>query len=366
MKNILFVSSVNLKNPMRGTPLRIYNFLQQIGKENNLFICCQDIDDHLKKNFIFYPQYRGIKKIKYFLDIIKDKKIDIVFVATETGIKLPIILKIFTNIKIAIDLHGLSFEELYYKKAISWGKKIYLELMIRFYLCFYDLIFVAADNLKIYYKFLEKKISVIYGGVNLSEFPYNFFTHDEQYLIVGYMGNSRPYQGLDYLLTALQKIKENKIFPFRLNLVLSGEKETEVKEKLISHDLIDEANLNLDVAHSLVNDIINKSDVLVIPRPSISVTEYAFPSKLPEYLATGIPIIISAVGPVNYMFQDNSCCIIVKTDDVENNLKQALTDFSHLSLAERKNIGLNAFQYANNNLTWEVIGKKINKDLTNL
>ena len=62
MKNILFVSGVNLKNPMRGTPLRIYNFLQQINKESNLFICCQDIDDHLKKNFIFYPEGHGFDK----------------------------------------------------------------------------------------------------------------------------------------------------------------------------------------------------------------------------------------------------------------------------------------------------------------
>lgn len=210
MKNILFISNVSLKNPIRGTPLRIYNFLIQIKSNHKLFICAKDVPVELSDYFMFYPGGSAFKRLFYFLNFIKKNKIDVVFTATETGIKLPIFLKAFSGVKIAIDLHGLYGEELYFKGAISNFRRFFYDKFVKFCLNFYDLIFVVSKKLADYYKKTSSRIEVVYGGVNLKNAAGS--RASPPVFTIGYMGNARPYQGLDYLLDAAKNIKDKNLF----------------------------------------------------------------------------------------------------------------------------------------------------------
>ena len=67
-------------------------------------------------------------------------------------------------------MHGLYFEEWYYRGSIGKFKKFFYEWRGRFYLTFYDLIFTVSATLKDYYKRTNKNIEVIYGGVDLEKF----------------------------------------------------------------------------------------------------------------------------------------------------------------------------------------------------
>jgi len=176
----------------------------------------------------------------------------------------------------------------------------------------------------------------------------------------------RSYQGLDLLLKAVKNIKNKNLFPLKLNLVVSG-KESKIKKIIHKYNLGNEVNLNCNIRHNNVNYIINNSDVLVIPRPgNIKITEYAYPSKLPEYLATGIVTIITDVGPVKELLNNSNSCIIINTNNIIEDLEKSLEKVYNMDYKSRKIIGKSAIKFVNNSLTWNILGKKINKHLREL
>ena len=366
MKKVLFVTNSKLKDSKRGTPLRIVNFIKQIRRENDVVVCADSFDDNDEIVFLKYPSELGtIKKLFYFINFIKKNKIDLVFTVTEIGIRLPVLIRVFTCVKILIDLHGLYYEELFYAKKISKAKKIIKEYEVKLLLPFYDKIFVVSEKLKKYYQKNEKKIVVISGGANINKFKNNTIVKKSNIVTIGYMGNTRLYQGLNLLLKALENIKKENKFDFKLNLVLSGEIDY-VFKKLKKINIFEDSIINCNVSHEEVYDIILVSDVLIIPRPKIKMTEYAFPSKFPEYLLTGVPVIVTDVGPIKNVVRGQKICFIVDTDDIVKNIEKALLKFKGLSVDERERMGKRAREFVENNLTWNKMGDIVNKNINNL
>lgn len=364
MKNILFIADVSLKNPIKGTPLRMLNLITQISKENNVFICSRDVRGNIKDKFYLYPSGNILKRLIYFLKIIQTQKIDIVFANTDIEIRPAVFMKLFSKVKIVIDLHGLYAEELYYEGLIGNLKRFIIDRMIRFLLRFYDLIFVACDNLREYYRCVNKNIEIIYNGVNLKDFyprrdlrP-NIFT-------IGYTGNLKSYQGFEYLLRSLKNIKNKNLFKFRLNIIISSGA-AQIENLLKNYDLFAETDVQFKLDHDKINEVINQSNVLVVPRPSLKITEYAYPSKLPEYMLTGIPVITTNVGPVQTMLGECGCCIIINSDNIVNDLEEALIEVYRMDEGQRDLLGIRAVDFVKNNLTWDVLGRKLNQYLFNL
>jgi len=365
MKRLLFIASGPLKRPVKGTPLRIYYFLQQIKKEHQLFVCAQDMDDDRDIHFFRYPTDSKLNVIFYFIKLVKQNKIDVILITSELGIKLPIILKLFCRVKIVIDLHGLYFEEWYYQGLISGFKKFLYEWKGKFYLSSYDLIFTVSETLKNYYKNINSNIEVVYGGVDLKKFKRIIKSADPDIFTIGYAGNYQKYQGLDYILEAAKNIKEKKLFKFKLNLVLSGD-ENKMRQILKDYNLSDETVLHLNVEHTRVNKILANSDILIISRPNIKMTKYAYPSKLPEFLATGLPTIVTNVGPVAELFVNNDCCIVIDYNNISRDLENAIVILQKMSREERNNIGNKARKFVRNRLTWNSLGLNINKCIDSL
>jgi len=113
MKNILFIANGPLKDPLKGTPIRIYNFLYQIAKDHRLVVCADNMDNIDGVIFKPYPRFSKFKSLLYIIKLIKEEKIDIILITSELLLPVIIILKFLTGVKIAIDLHGLYFEEWY-------------------------------------------------------------------------------------------------------------------------------------------------------------------------------------------------------------------------------------------------------------
>jgi len=224
MKNVLFIARVSLKDPNRGTPLRIYNFLLQIKKRHNLFVMVDDVRESDGFNYLSLGRLSQVNKIKAIGKIIRENKIDIVMTATESTIKLPVILKLLYRVKIAVDIHGVLADELYFFKKISLVKKYWIAFKIRFWLMFYNHFFAVSQSLVNHYSLFRNKGTVIYGGVNLEEFPQAQLKTSDT-LTIGYTGNARNYQGLSFLLLAASKLALNNDANCRLNLVLSNKED---------------------------------------------------------------------------------------------------------------------------------------------
>ena len=362
---IMVITSCSLNNPNKGTPLRIKNIVKQLSKCHEVTVCAKGCEPGVGSDFIEWPNKGGgINRLIFFLRYLKKEKIRLIFTATETSIKLLVFLKLLCKVRIVIDLHGLYFEELYYFNRIGKIRKIYMEIASKFYLFFYDQIFVVSDSLKDYYKKINKNIAVIYGGVDLSVIKRKQkWRHGGEVLSVGYMGNAKTYQGLEYLLEALKKFNKNNETHLELNLVLSGDA-SHVASVLRGYNLNKWAVIHSNVDHKRVSGIINKSDILVIPRPSIKMTEYAYPSKLPEYLGTGVPIIVTDVGPVARLLKGSKCCFLISSDNIADGIYEQLLAYSNMKLTERKKMGQKSISFVENNLTWDVLGKQINEIIT--
>lgn len=346
---ILFITSASLKDLKRGTPIRIFNFIEQLKKENDVSV------------YESVPLNRKFEQLKKFRGIIKITKPDIVMTATDVDISLPFWLKILTGVKIGIDLHGLASAEMYFHGHMGKLKSWLFQQKINFQIRFYDLVYVVSPKLLDYYGKNIKRGVVIYGGVTDNEFfqtnisPPSVFT-------IGYTGNSNPYQGIDIVLETASLIRQQNLFLFRLNLILSNG-ENEIKERLDKLNLLDITEINFKISHSEVPNKIARSSVLVVARPSLLMTEYAYPSKLPEYLATGIPVITTDVGPIPFLFKGENCIIIIPSQNIKIELINKLVELQSMSEQERLGIGQRGRDFVEKKLTWNKLGQIINESL---
>ncbi len=363
MKKILLITSESIRDPKRGTPIRILNFVRQISREHQLFVSASEVDDGLAIRFVPNQGKRGPALFKELRSLIRREGIEVVLTTTDINIVLPIFLKIFTRVKIAIDLHGLYAQELFDQGHAGRVKSALISLRTKICLRMYNLIFIVSPKLKSYYQGVKKPMKVIYGGVDENSFHAADASLVPSIFTIGYTGNAKPYQGVDHILAAASRIKKNGLFPFRLNLIMSSGR-NELESKLKELDLDEVTDFHSKVPHDEVNALISRSSVLIIPRPSLPMTEYAYPSKLPEYLATGVPVIITDVGPVTELLGGRNCCIIVSASDISNGIEKALIRFHALSAAERKTLGDNAVGLVKSRLTWDILGREINGSLS--
>jgi glycosyltransferase involved in cell wall biosynthesis len=361
MRRVLFVNDMPLAHLRRGTPICLHHLLREIRKYHELTICANNVSDEFEDIFIQYPKCNLWGRIAFLKKVIQERNIDTVFTGTEINIKLPIILKIITGVKIAIDLHGLYNEELYFAGKISWFKKQWLNFEVYSFLLFYDRIFTVSKKLSNHYNLLKRRRVVIYGGLDIADFPEKPFSEPDVFTI-GYMGNPRPYQGLDELLEAAHSLKIKSEFPFSINLILSETNE-HVQSKIADLDLKEETTLIVNVPQKEAFAEILKSSVLVIPRPKIKVTDYAFPSKLPEFLYTGHPTILTNVGPVSEFEGIERFAEVIPSVNIHENLTSSLVKMKTLGKEARERMGKHARMFVSNELTWQKIGLKASRAL---
>ena len=232
MKKILFITGESLENPMRGTPIRIYHILLELRKFHQVVVSSPSIKPGLGIFFESYPAGGLWNKIRYFKQLIRKHGVSVVFTSTDIGIGIPVMLKLFSGVKIVADIHGLYAEEMYFQGLMPKWKSILVDLKTKFCLRFYDLVFVVSEKLKEYYRRTAKRIEVLYGGIDPALFKDPSRAEPEIFTI-GYTGNAKSYQGWDTMLEAAENIKKKNLFPFRLNLVMSSGR-GEVEEKLKS------------------------------------------------------------------------------------------------------------------------------------
>jgi len=61
---------------------------------------------------------------------------------------------------------------------------------------------------------------------------------------------------------------------------------------------------------------LGNASVLALARPSSIQAEYGFPTKLPEYLATGRPVLVTKVGDIPQYLTDGEDAYLVEPDDI--------------------------------------------------
>ena len=359
MSRILFLLDIELEDPKRGTPLHICATFREFKKEHTLYICAASVPEEFQREFIPYPRERGFSKLRALRRVVLEHNITHVYTVSQSGLFAPVILKYLCGVQVAVELHGVNYDELYAAKWIGIFRYYYMKYKVWFLLHFYDTVFVMSTRLRDTYLPMSKHWTLVRGGVDMSEIVDAPSAPPTGKFIIGYMGNARPYQGLPYLIEAATLARADGI-PLALNLVVSGDIAA-IRALIAQKGLLEVTMLHHDVSHAEAYRLIANSSVLVLPRADDSITRYAFPGKLAEYLATGIPTIATQVGPIDEMKEDFSrVAVLVPPVDIPQALSGAIRRLYRMDPIERRALGAKAREFARKTFTWEARGKLFN------
>lgn len=167
--------------------------------------------------------------------------------------------------------------------------------------------------------------------------------------VVVYSGNvhSANRQEVSSLYLAIGLLNRKGI---RTKIVRTGSDHVQLFDKPLEEALKDFC-INLGyVDRSKLPAILSLADVLVQPGKPDQFNNYRFPSKLPEYLATGKPVLLPATNIGRYLKDSDECILLRQGNAIEIAQKLEML-FQDSDL--RKKIGAAGRNFAEKNLRWD-------------
>jgi glycosyltransferase involved in cell wall biosynthesis len=141
---------------------------------------------------------------------------------------------------------------------------------------------------------------------------------------------------------------------YRLCMAGAGPLEQQVREAAANDPRIDYLGM---LPFSEVLQLYKRSDVLINMRVTADLhTKYFFPSKMMEYLASGVPVISTCTGHVREEFGD--FCYLLEEETPEG-LAEMIRAVAQQSQEERKQRGQRARHYMMTNKTWQAQTRKV-------
>ncbi|MDJ0647350.1 MAG: glycosyltransferase [Xenococcaceae cyanobacterium MO_188.B19] len=105
-----------------------------------------------------------------------------------------------------------------------------------------------------------------------------------------------------------------------------------------------------------IPEILALADILVQPGKSDEFNDYRFPSKIPEFLAMGKPVILPDANIAKILVDKKNALIL---DSVDENSLPEMIDFIVDNPDLSYTIGQNALKFCEENLNWTNSGKKL-------
>ncbi|MFC1962389.1 glycosyltransferase family 4 protein [Chloroflexota bacterium] len=295
-------------------------------------------------------------------NILRKIKPDIAHVHTHNSMIFSFLPLKILGIPAIFDVHGSFIDELkmiYGRETLDITKWRVLE----------PILFRLSDKITVVTRALEKyvasrgiksnKIVRVPGGVSYDFFKTNGkskqdFGISASDFVVMYTGNFNVWQGIDLLISSAKYVVEQKD---NVTFVLVGHTNNEEYRNMVD-------NLGLSKyfffmgqrSREEVPGILQMSDILILPRPETKAGKYGFPSKLPEYMASGKPVIATDVGDHNLLVKNMSTGLLVSPDAKEM-AEAILRLIKDQSL--RKRIGSTARQFVKSEYSWDIIGGKL-------
>lgn len=109
--------------------------------------------------------------------------------------------------------------------------------------------------------------------------------------------------------------------------------------------------------HDQVIQALQDSAVLILTRPNNKQAEGGFPSKLGEYLFTGNPVLVSAVGEIPDVLTDRENVFLASPDDVDDFVRKLRGILSDLPAAQK--VGQQGKKFALENFDYRFQCRKI-------
>lgn len=203
-------------------------------------------------------------------------------------------------------------------KIISYADR--LDAYIFKYVCSH--LIVISEKLKDYYsQYLPaSKITLIPIIVDFNRFKE--VSNNSKSYTVGYLGSFGSKDGVYGIIKSFKNAIEY-VPDLKLKLIGFNPHKREINLELRKNKLNGQVEKSGQITYEQVPQWLYKCDLLVMNRTNHSYSHFGFPTKLGEYLATGIPTICTRVGDIENYLEHNVNSYLIEPDNTEE-LKNAI------------------------------------------
>lgn len=206
----------------------------------------------------------------------------------------------------------------------------------------------------------ESKISLLPNAVDPTAFSRRPYDRDlarklgigEDHFVIGYIGSIVRYEGLDDLVVAFQKLRQNGI-QSKLLIVGAGSELPELEALIQNVDFAGDVILTGRVPPQDVARYFSLLGAMALPRKSCSVCQLVSPLKPLEAMAAQVPLVVSNVSALAEMVQDEQTALICQAGDADS-LSEALRRLA-LDKALRVRLSENAYSHVVAERTWQQV-----------
>lgn len=200
------------------------------------------------------------------------------------------------------------------------------------------------------------RVTVIPNGVNHHRFTRaRWGGRSDNAFTVGFVGSLKPWHGLAHLVNAFEHLHQ-RVPQARLLIVGDGPERAALEAELAKRQLASVTYLTGAVPPEQIPALLAQMDVAVAPYPA-STDFYFSPLKVVEYMAAGLPVVVSDIGQLRHLVVNNVTGLLRPPgDDIA--LALALEDLWR-SPSRRRSLGQAARQHILAHHTWDGVAEKI-------
>lgn len=213
---------------------------------------------------------------------------------------------------------------------------------------------VLGDRLTRQYSVEEEKIIHLPNGVDTARFQPS---DNDQEPVVVYTGNVGHAQDIESCIQALSKLNTPDI---RLKIVGDGDIKSELEQLVEVSGLTDSVEFTGLVSRDKIPEILRSSTIGIAPLKSDDSLEYAVPTKVYEYMAAELPVVVTGTGEIVELVEEANAGIVA------DNNPESIAEAFHILLEDeeaRTDLGANGREYVTDKYDRKEIAKKLNQTL---
>ena len=230
----------------------------------------------------------------------------------------------------------------------------------------FDKLIVFSVFLRDYYigkGYPESKTFLLPNLVDLTPFIYDKDKIPRSVIRIGYCGTPTFEGGILDLIEAFSivKAKINETELIIIGDVADNSQLPYLKSIADKHSVSDSVIFTGLVKYEGIPSLLHGCDILVLARPDGTFARAGFPTKLGEYFACKIPVVLSSIGDFPLYFKDKNEVLFSLPSNPDDLANKILYLIDNPDLAEK--ISIIGFNWAKNNLEYKTKTESVKKFL---